>query len=56
MNEAFAKAKNILTEKRNILDIIAKKLVEVETLEQTEYNDLIRSNGIIPKTKEDIKI
>ena len=56
MNEAFAKAKNILTEKRNILDIIAKKLVEVETLEQTEYNDLIRANGIIPKTKEDIKI
>jgi len=54
MNEAFAKAKNILTEKRNILDTIAKKLVEVETLEQTEYNDLIRANGIIPKTKENI--
>ena len=51
MNEAFAKAKLILSEKRKILDIIALKLVEIETLEQAEYNDLIRANGIIPKTK-----
>jgi cell division protease FtsH len=52
MNGAFAKAKEILTEKRNILDIIAKKLVEVETLEQAEYNELIIASGIIPKKKE----
>jgi cell division protease FtsH len=52
MNNSFAKAKEILTEKRNVLDIIAKKLVEVETLEQTEYNELITANGIIPKKKE----
>ena len=55
MNDAFAKAKKILSEKRKILDIIALKLVEVETLEQAEYNDLIRANGIIPKTKESIE-
>jgi cell division protease FtsH len=52
MNNSFAKAKEILTEKRNVLGIIAKKLVEVETLEQKEYNELIIANGIIPKKKE----
>jgi cell division protease FtsH len=56
MNDAFAKAKNILSEKRNVLDTIAKKLVEVETLEQAEYNDLIRANGIMPKVKEEVKM
>ena len=55
MNEAFAKAKNILSEKRDVLDIIAKRLIEVETLEQKEYNELIKANGIIPKTKETIE-
>jgi len=53
MNGAFTKAKEILTEKRKVLDIIAKKLVEVETLEQKEYNELIIANGIIPKKKDD---
>jgi cell division protease FtsH len=52
MNEAFAKAKEILTDKRKVLDIIAKRLVDVETLEQAEYNDLIIANGILPKKKE----
>lgn len=54
MNEAFAKAKSILSEKRATLDIIARKLVEVETLEQAEYNELIIANGIIPKRKEEV--
>jgi cell division protease FtsH len=52
MNEAFAKAKDILSEKRSVLDLIAKKLVEVETLEQAEYNELIIASGILPKKKE----
>jgi cell division protease FtsH len=51
MKEAFAVAQKVLSEKRKVLDVIAKKLVEVETLEQNEYNELIRANGIIPKTK-----
>ena len=55
MNNSFAKAKEILTEKRQVLDIIAQKLIEVETLEQAEYNELIIANGILPKVKEKIK-
>lgn len=52
MNEAFDKAKEVLSDKRTTLDAIASKLIEVETLEQKEYNDVIIANGIMPKTKE----
>jgi len=52
MNGSFAEAKRILTEKRSVLDLIAKKLIEVETLEQKEYNELIIASGILPKKKE----
>lgn len=55
MNEAFATAKQVLTDKKKVLDVIAKKLIEVETLEQEEYNDLIKANGITPKEKEVVK-
>jgi len=55
MNNALAKAKEILLEKRSVLDLIAKKLVEVETLEQAEYNQLIIASGILPKVKEKLK-
>ena len=55
MNNAFATAKKVLTDKRKILDAIAHKLIEVETLEQSEYNEIIIANGIIPKKKEEIK-
>ncbi len=52
INEAFLKTREIISEKRNILDAIANKLIEVETLEQKEFNDLIIANGIIPKKGE----
>ena len=55
MNNAFATARQVITEKRKVLDVIANKLIEVETLEQKEYNDLLIANGITPKTKEEIK-
>ena len=51
MNEALERAKNIILEKRSALEAIANKLIEVETLEQEEYNNLIIANGIIPKKK-----
>jgi cell division protease FtsH len=52
MNEAFKKAKDIVHEKRNVLDAIAHKLIEVETLEQNEFNEILKINGITPKTKD----
>lgn len=55
MNNAFEVARNVLTEKREVLDAIANKLIEVETLEQDEYNEVIKSFGIQPKLREEIK-
>ena len=46
MKEALARAKTVLTDHRKALDTIAKKLVEVETLEQEAYETLIASFGI----------
>ncbi|NCS99786.1 ATP-dependent zinc metalloprotease FtsH [Candidatus Parcubacteria bacterium] len=45
----LAEAERVLTEKREVLDAIAKKLIEVETLEQAEYNEIIKSFGIEPR-------
>lgn len=52
MTEAKAKAEKILTEKRDVLDTIAKKLLEVETIERDDYEELLRQNGI--EVKPDI--
>ncbi len=54
IDEAHKKAENILIEHRVALDAIAQKLVEVETLEREEFEQLLIANGITPKKKEDI--
>ncbi len=50
IRDSFARAREVLTTHRKVLDAIAAKLIEVETLEQAEYNALISSHGIAPKT------
>lgn len=55
IDEAYRKAQTILTEKRPILDAIAKRLVEVETIEREEYEQILVANGITLKKKHDIE-
>jgi len=43
------KVNNILENNKKAIDMIAKKLMEVETLERTEYEKLLILNGIEPK-------
>lgn len=50
MKESLTKAHALLNENRHILDAIANKLIEVETLEQSQYNEIIKSFGIQIKT------
>jgi cell division protease FtsH len=52
MDTAFAKARDVLTTHRKALDAVAEKLIEVETLEQGAYEDIIKMHGIMPKKKE----
>lgn len=55
MAEALAKAGEILTTHRKVLDAIAKRLVVSETIERDEYETLIIAHGIVPKKKLDIE-
>ncbi len=52
---AYKKALDIITEKRPLLDAIASRLVEVETLEREEFEMLLVAHGVIPKKKQDIE-
>lgn len=55
MNEAYERALKVVTDYRKVLDIIAKRLVEVETIEREEYEQIIVANGIQLKQKLDIE-
>ena len=55
MKEAHEIARNIISENRKLLDAIATKLIEVETIERTEFETILVANGITPKKKLDIE-
>lgn len=55
MSEAFARAEKVVTEHKAALDAIAKRLIEVETIERDEYEKIIIAHGIQPKKKLDIE-
>ncbi len=52
---AYKKAEDILIKHRVVLDAIANRLIEVETIEREEFELLLIANGITPKKKEDIE-
>lgn len=52
MKEGLVKAQQILTEKKNVLDAIALRLIEVETIEREEFDQILVANGIQLKKKE----
>jgi cell division protease FtsH len=52
---AYKKAEGVLKKYRAALDAIAQKLVEVETIEQSDFENLLIAHGITPKKKEDIE-
>lgn len=52
LDEGLARATEVLVQHRTVLDIIARKLIEVETLEQAEYEAIISAHGIPLKKLE----
>jgi len=54
MKDAYNKADKIITEHRTLLDIIAKRLIETESIERDEFESILVANGISPKKKEDL--
>ncbi|PIR38619.1 MAG: cell division protein FtsH [Candidatus Zambryskibacteria bacterium CG10_big_fil_rev_8_21_14_0_10_42_12] len=55
MNESLKRVEGILITYKNLLDIVAKRLVEVETIEKEEYEQIIVAHGIELKQKQDIE-
>ena len=49
INDNLKRAESVLKKHRKVLNMIAKKLMEVETLEQAEYEKIIIAGGILPK-------
>ncbi len=52
MKEAHDKAEKIINEHRPLLDIIAKRLIEKESIERDEFDSMLVANGIQPKKGE----
>jgi len=52
IDEAYRRGEEILKKHKGALDAIAKKLVEVETIEREDFEDLLIANGIMPKKKD----
>lgn len=57
VEEGYRRAKEVLVAHRKALDAVAKKLVEVETLEREDFEKLLILHGIEPKkdAEEEIK-
>ena len=51
----YKKAEDIIIKHRKLLDAIAHRLVEVETLEREEFEQILIVHGIQPKKKADIE-
>jgi|TARA_Y100000310_G_scaffold345866_1_gene471929 cell division protease FtsH len=55
IDSGYKRAETILKDHRKALDVIAKTLIEVETIERDEFEKLLLANGITPKKKQDIE-
>ena len=53
INDGLKTAQDVLTENKKAFTAIAMKLVEVETLEQEEYEKILTAHGIMLKKKEE---
>ena len=53
IGHAYKQAKDVITTHRTALDAIAKKLVEVETLEREAFEQILILHGIEPKKQEE---
>ncbi|HWO07617.1 MAG TPA: ATP-dependent zinc metalloprotease FtsH [Candidatus Paceibacterota bacterium] len=52
---AYEKAEGVMKKHRKVLDAIAQKLVEIETIERDDFEKILIAHGIVPKKKEDIE-
>jgi len=54
IQEGLVRAEKVLNEHRKALDNLSKKLIESETIEREEFDNLLIANNIMPKKEEQI--
>ena len=54
MDDAWNRARLIITDKRHVLTAIAEELMRVENIEREEFEKLLLVHGITPKRKEEL--
>ncbi len=52
MGDALKRADDIVKKHRPLLDVIAKRLIAVETIERAEFDQILVAHGITPKKKD----
>ncbi|HEU0080707.1 MAG TPA: ATP-dependent zinc metalloprotease FtsH [Candidatus Paceibacterota bacterium] len=55
MGHAMKRAEEAVTTHRKLLDAIAERLMEVETIERDDFEKLLIAHGVVPKRKKDIE-
>lgn len=54
MDDAWARARKIIIDKREALNAIAEELIKVENIEREEFEKILIMHGIKPKRKEEV--
>ena len=55
MNDGMSRAEKVIKDNKKLLDAIASRLMETETIERDEFEKLLVAHGVIPKKKKDIE-
>ena len=55
MNESLKRAQDLIAENQPLLDVIAKRLIETETIERKEFEEMLVANGVQLKAKKDLE-
>jgi len=55
MNDGMSRAEKVIKEHKKLLDAIASRLIETETIERDEFEKLLVAHGVVPKKKKDIE-
>lgn len=56
MTDAMSRAEKTIKTNKKLLDAIAKRLIEVETIERDEFEKILITHGVTPKRKEETEI
>jgi ATP-dependent Zn proteases len=55
MAQGMARAEETVKKHQKLLDAIAERLMETETIEREEFEQILVANGVVPKRKKDIE-